>query len=137
MNNITCWNRQMGSHMKQAIFEEQTAKALKKWRDAARKKKRLREAGMDVPSGLTSGDATPTHGSSPLHLLRKLKMKSTEAVSSAPPSPRSYQSDNDEIEAKASPLIKLEDLEPRRPLKGAAEEKIDKDDFSFNSPHRT
>nr|GEY39648.1 MLO protein homolog 1-like [Tanacetum cinerariifolium] len=33
---------QMGSHMKKSIFEEQTAKALKKWRKAAMERKKLR-----------------------------------------------------------------------------------------------
>ncbi|KAK6939103.1 Mlo-related protein [Dillenia turbinata] len=64
---------QMGSHMKQAIFEEQTKKAIMKWRKLAKDKKKLRDAGKDkeVPSGITSSDNTPSHDTSPLHLLHK------------------------------------------------------------------
>lgn len=89
----------MGSHMKKAIFEEQTANALKRWRkNAKRKVKQNRtsnhgasstrsssgftsrsrflsgfQSGEATPSGFRSGETTPTHGSSPLHLLRRYK----------------------------------------------------------------
>ncbi|XP_042455360.1 MLO protein homolog 1-like [Zingiber officinale] len=118
---------QMGSHMKKAIFEEQTAKALKKWRDAAKRKKRLRDAGADVGSGLTSGDgeATPSRGSSPLHLLSKFKAKSTD-VESAPASPRFSHSDRDEES----------EFEPRRPP-APTDDKTHHQDFSFPSSYRT
>ncbi|KAG6525512.1 hypothetical protein ZIOFF_015469 [Zingiber officinale] len=118
---------QMGSHMKKAIFEEQTAKALKKWRDAAKRKKRLRDAGADVGSGLTSGDgeATPSRGSSPLHLLSKFKAKSTD-VESAPASPRFSHSDRDEES----------EFEARRPPT-PTDDKTHHQDFSFPSSYRT
>lgn len=74
---------QMGSHMKKAIFEEQTAIALQKWHKTAKKKmKRHRKpehsssgiaSGSVLSSGFQSGETTPIHGSSPLHLLRRYK----------------------------------------------------------------
>ncbi|CAL5349536.1 unnamed protein product [Camellia sinensis] len=92
---------QMGSHMKKAIFEEQTAKALKKWQKAAKDRKKLRkkEGGTqdNSVSGLTSGENTPSRGSSPVYLLHKHKVSSSAGpeLESVPSSPRSYQSDLD------------------------------------------
>lgn len=84
---------QMGSHMKKTIFEEQTAKAVMKWRKTAKDKVRQREAAgfLDV---LTSADTTPSHsratspsrGNSPVHLLHKYRGRSEEPQS-APASP--------------------------------------------------
>jgi len=79
--------------MKKAIFEEQTAKALNRWQQNAKKKtKRDRKSKHSSPgftskstfvSGFQSGETTPIHGSSPLHLLRRYKttgdMETTEA----------------------------------------------------------
>ncbi|XP_062209736.1 MLO protein homolog 1-like [Phragmites australis] len=77
---------QMGTHMKKTIFEEQTAKALMKWRDAAKEKTRQREAGLD---GLMSGDTT-SPSNSPVHLLHK-HMGRSDDPQSAPTSPRRGQ----------------------------------------------
>ncbi|KHN20094.1 MLO protein like 1 [Glycine soja] len=87
---------QMGSHMKKAIFEEQTAKALKKWQKAAKDKRKLRKAGIDM-----SGETTPSQGTSPLHLLQKYKPSHTD-TDSVLYSPRSYQSDTDLSETEGS-----------------------------------
>ncbi|KAJ0968865.1 hypothetical protein J5N97_021742 [Dioscorea zingiberensis] len=94
---------QMGSHMKKAIFEEQTTKALKKWRQAARERKKQRDAGMETQSGYLSGDSTPSRGSSPIHLLHKYKSSSSPPpdVESLPNSPGFYPSDNDIYEMEA------------------------------------
>ncbi|KAI4317048.1 hypothetical protein L6164_024959 [Bauhinia variegata] len=108
---------QMGSHMKKTIFEEQTAKALKKWQKAARDKTKLRKgagAGSGSGSGsvsvsgyMSSGETTPSQGTSPLHLLHKHKTTSTQSQSQSqsqsqapdsetiPYSPRSYHSETD------------------------------------------
>lgn len=91
----------MGSHMKKAIFEEQTAKALKKWQKAAKDKRKLRKAGIDIPSGTMSGETTPSQGTSPLHLLQKYKPSHTD-TDSVLYSPRSYQSDTDLSETEGS-----------------------------------
>ncbi|KAM4122392.1 hypothetical protein ACB094_01G080200 [Castanea mollissima] len=66
---------QMGSHMKQAIFEEQTAKALMKWHKAVRDKKKLKKGGVDSSSGFMSWENTPSRGTSPIHLLHKHQTK--------------------------------------------------------------
>ncbi|KAK9928443.1 hypothetical protein M0R45_025579 [Rubus argutus] len=91
---------QMGSHMKKAIFEEQTAKALKNWQKAAKNRKKLRTKGGDasINSGFISGENTPSRGSSPLHLLHNQKHRSNQSdLESVLNSPRSvsYQSDTD------------------------------------------
>ncbi|KAL8487094.1 hypothetical protein ACS0TY_023683 [Phlomoides rotata] len=84
---------QMGSQMKKSIFEEQTAKALKKWHQAAKQRKKVRK-GTDT--SMMSGDSTSTQGFSPLHLLHGHKQRSNAPES--PLSPRSYTSDT-ELEA--------------------------------------
>lgn len=83
----------MGSQMKKSIFEEQTAKALKKWHKAAKQRKKLR---MGTDTSMMSGDSTPTQGFSPLHLLHGHKQRSNAPESnSIPLSPRSYASDTE------------------------------------------
>ncbi|XP_057848103.1 MLO-like protein 6 isoform X2 [Cryptomeria japonica] len=62
---------QMGSHMKKAIFEEQTANALKKWHQSAKKNRKKNK--RPEFSGFRSGETTPDQGSSPIHLLHKCK----------------------------------------------------------------
>ncbi|KAI3876813.1 hypothetical protein MKW92_027500 [Papaver armeniacum] len=86
---------QMGSHMKTAIFEEHTTKALNKWKKSAKDRSKARRAGDDGSrSGYLSGDNTPSHGSSPVHLLHKVKHNSTD-IESFVNSPRSFHSDTD------------------------------------------
>ncbi|KAM3757833.1 hypothetical protein ACB098_02G219400 [Castanea mollissima] len=87
---------QMGSHMKKAIFEEQTAKAIEKWQKAARERKKLRKAGVtDVSSsGFMSGENTPSHNSSPIHLLHKYKINSND-IGSVPGTPKAYHSETE------------------------------------------
>ncbi|KAA8532088.1 hypothetical protein F0562_006770 [Nyssa sinensis] len=104
---------QMGSHMKKAIFEEQTAKALKKWQKAAKERKKLRKAGADVP---LSGEVTPSHSSSPIHLLHKYKHYSTD-IESLGNSPNAYHSEMEfsevevevEVEVEGPPLVSSDD----------------------------
>ncbi|XP_057470318.1 MLO protein homolog 1-like [Actinidia eriantha] len=95
---------QMGSHMKRAIFEEQTAKALKNWHKAAKERKKLRKAGGadQSVSGFMSGENTPSHGSSPMHLLHKYKSSTGVEGESVPNSPRSYLSDTELSETEIS-----------------------------------
>ena len=103
--------------MKKAIFEEQTAKALKKWQKAARERKKLRKAGgQDVSSiaGFMSGENTPSHGSSPIHLLHKYKINSND-IESVLSSRKAYHSETElfEIEGPARPSSS-DDHETRR-----------------------
>ncbi|KAG6408477.1 hypothetical protein SASPL_131490 [Salvia splendens] len=65
---------QMGSNMKTSIFEEQTSKALKKWHQAAKQRNKQRK---DNASSISmSGNSTPIHGSSPIHMLHNYKVRS-------------------------------------------------------------
>ncbi|XP_022769423.1 MLO protein homolog 1-like [Durio zibethinus] len=99
---------QMGSHMKRSIFEEQTAKALKNWQKAAKKrnKKKTAEGGSVGNSHVSvseSGEATPSQGTSPLHLLHNHTHRSSthqteqlqDSVLNSPISNYSYPSDPD------------------------------------------
>ncbi|KAK1441362.1 hypothetical protein QVD17_07212 [Tagetes erecta] len=52
---------QMGSHMKKSIFDEQTAKALKKWRMAVKKKHGGKGGRSPTPSVGNSLSASPIH----------------------------------------------------------------------------
>ena len=119
----------MGSHMKKAIFEEQTAKAIKKWQKAARERKKLRKAGVtDVSSsGFMSGDNTPSHNSSPIHLLHKYKINSND-IGSVLSSRKAYHSETElfEIEGPARPSSN-DDHETRRV-------ETHHTDFSFVTP---
>ncbi len=87
----------MGSHMKKAIFEEQTAKALKKWHKAAMDRKKLRQTGVDSSSVFMSGEnSTPSQGTSPIHLLHKYQSNKSDFEADLY-SPRSYQSDQTDL----------------------------------------
>ncbi|CAN6302456.1 unnamed protein product [Urochloa humidicola] len=128
---------QMGTHMKKTIFEEQTAKAVMKWRKTARNKVKQREAGFD---GLTSVDTTPSHsqatspsrGSSPVHLLHKYRGRS-EDPESAPTSPGRGQELGDMYPVADQHQMHRLDPERRRAASSSA---VDIDiadaDFSFS-----
>ncbi|KAE8654095.1 MLO protein-like protein 1 [Hibiscus syriacus] len=108
---------QMGSHMKKSIFEEQTAKALKNWHRAAKKRNKNKARGEGSvglnshASPSMSGDTTPSRGASPLHLLHNHKHRSTagdqtDGVLNSPThSNYSYPSDTEisDIEAFSPP----------------------------------
>ncbi|RWR84583.1 MLO protein 1-like protein [Cinnamomum micranthum f. kanehirae] len=122
---------QMGSHMKKAIFEEQTAKALKKWQKVAKERSKQRKEGGEIASGNMSGEVTPSQGSSPIHLLHKYKSHSAD-IESVPNSPRSYQSDElSEMEypAMAAPAQHVQEPRRQQPLPRDRDE--ENTDFSF------
>lgn len=121
----------MGSHMKKAIFEEQTAKALKKWQKVAKERSKQRKEGGETTSGYMSGEVTPSQGSSPIHLLHKYKSHSAD-IESVPNSPRSYQSDElSEMEypAMAAPAQHVQEPRRQQPLPRDRDE--ENTDFSF------
>ncbi|XP_072963333.1 MLO protein homolog 1-like isoform X3 [Typha angustifolia] len=123
---------QMGSHMKKAIFEEQTAKALMKWQQAAKEKKRLRDAGISFTLGYKSGETTPSRGTSPMHLLHKYKSNSVDPESTLS-SPKSYRGDTDFPDIEAPKLFKLETpKETRRPTLEHLDVDVANNDFSFS-----
>lgn len=103
----------MGSHMKKAIFEEQTAKALMKWQKAAKERRKLRKGGGDVSPDLTSGNTTPSRGSSPIHLLHKYKTSPDIESSISYPSPRAYNSDAEYSEIEGPALNSSDDQNSR------------------------
>eukprot|EP00257_Ricinus_communis_P015511 XP_015573442.1 MLO protein homolog 1 [Ricinus communis] len=96
---LYCLVTQMGSHMKKAIFEEQTTKALRKWQKAAKERKKSRKAGGgggSSPGFMSVESTTPSQGASPIHLLHGHKYRSSQTdIESVLNSPRSYLSDTD------------------------------------------
>ena len=70
---------QMGSDMKKTIFDEQTAKALKQWRMAVKKKQG--DKGGKFPTRAFGNDlaASPVHStSSPMHPIAKAMLHRLE-----------------------------------------------------------
>ncbi|CAL9214537.1 unnamed protein product [Arabidopsis halleri] len=77
---------QMGSKMKPTVFNDRVATALKKWhRTAKSETKHGRHSESNTP--FSSRPATPTHGSSPIHLLHNFNNRSVESYPNSP-SPR-------------------------------------------------
>ncbi|XP_050207542.1 MLO protein homolog 1-like isoform X2 [Mercurialis annua] len=97
---------QMGSHMKQPIFEQQTAKALRMWRKAAKHKNKSRKpgGGGSSPGFMSVESPTPSQCTSPMHLLNGRKYSSSQPdIESVPNSPMySYRSDTDLSESEGS-----------------------------------
>ncbi|KAK1553828.1 hypothetical protein Q3G72_004149 [Acer saccharum] len=112
---------QMGSHMKKAIFEEQTAKAIKKWQKAAKERRKLRKEGGGGDHSTVNGSSpSPSQGgASPLFLLHNHQHRSNQPASdieSVPASPTAaylynYPSDTElsEIELGDQPRNNHED----------------------------
>ncbi|KAJ0097536.1 hypothetical protein Patl1_29303 [Pistacia atlantica] len=132
---------QMGSHMKEAIFEEQTAMALKKWQKAARERKKLTKAtGIDIPSSfIREENNTPSHGPSPLQFLHKYKHNNAMDLESALSSPRStynYNSETELLEIEGpAPLVSSDDHHEQRKYNNQQKfAKTDSGDFSFVKP---
>lgn len=123
----------MGSHMKQAIFEEQTANALRKWQKKAKEKRKLRiatERGDDNLSGFSSVASTPSRASSPLPLLHKYK---TGDIESTLASPRYMNYHNMQTELTSDvggspPSNVSSDIEAKQNVKGRGSA------FTFHSP---
>ncbi|KAF2312517.1 hypothetical protein GH714_034938 [Hevea brasiliensis] len=112
---------QMGSHMKKAIFEEQTAKALKKWQKAARERNKLRKttATAEASTGFRSPDqiSTPSRGTSPMHLLHKYKSNNSVDLESVLTSPRASnysETELSETEGPSPSSTSRDGHEPRR-----------------------
>ncbi|KAL0856887.1 hypothetical protein Bca101_062041 [Brassica carinata] len=69
---------QMGSKMKPTVFNERVAVALKSWHHTAKKQiKHGRTSESTTP--FSSRPATPSHGSSPIHLLHNVHKRSRSA----------------------------------------------------------
>ncbi|KAJ6939908.1 hypothetical protein NC651_006155 [Populus alba x Populus x berolinensis] len=96
------------SLMKKAIFEEQIARALRKWQKAAKLRKKSRQSGGDQggssPGLMSQGGSSPgpSRGTSPIHLLHKYRPSQPD-VESVISSAMSYASDTELSELDASP----------------------------------
>ncbi|KAL2488817.1 MLO-like protein 6 [Forsythia ovata] len=89
---------QMGSTMKPTIFNERVATALKNWHHTAKKHiKESKHSGMETP--MSSRPATPSHGTSPIHLLRYYRSE----IDSTQTSPRKSNFDMDHWDTDGSP----------------------------------
>ncbi|XP_028782408.1 MLO-like protein 2 isoform X1 [Neltuma alba] len=77
---------QMGSKMRPTIFNERVGSALKKWHNTARKHvKACSKHSGTTNTPLSSAPATPTRGTSPLHLLHKhTGARSSDSVPTSP-----------------------------------------------------
>lgn len=74
---------QMGSTMKPTIFNERVATALRNWHHAARKHvKQNRQSGTNTP--MSSRPGTPSHGFSPVHLLRNYNRSDMDSIHTSP-----------------------------------------------------
>ncbi|KAI3461450.1 hypothetical protein Pfo_018113 [Paulownia fortunei] len=81
---------QMGSTMKPTIFNERVATALKNWHHTA--KKHIKQSKHSTPATpMSSRPATPSHGMSPVHLLRHYRSE----MDSLQTSPRKSNFDTD------------------------------------------
>ncbi|KAL8029822.1 hypothetical protein ABFX02_14G248200 [Erythranthe guttata] len=74
---------QMGSTMKPTIFNERVATALKNWHRTA--KKHVKQS-KNSPTGtpMSSRPATPSHGMSPIHLLRHYRSEMDNSLQNSP-----------------------------------------------------
>ncbi|KAK1297050.1 MLO-like protein 10 [Acorus calamus] len=110
---------QMGTHLKKSIFDEQTSRALKKWRKDAKKNQGKPSQGSRTPGGGTL-EASPS--TSPVHPLQRFNTGSKKS--------RKYFSDPEfDTPESASVLIQTGSHEA-----AMAEERHDGDDFSFSKP---
>ncbi|PIM98067.1 hypothetical protein CDL12_29455 [Handroanthus impetiginosus] len=84
---------QMGSTMKPTIFNERVATALKNWHHTA--KKHIKQSKHSAPATpMSSYPATPSHGMSPVHLLRHYRSE----MDSLQASPRRTNYDVDQYD---------------------------------------
>lgn len=89
----------MGSSMKPTIFNDRVAAALKNWHHTA--KKHVKEISKhNTP--YSSRPSTPTYGMSPVHLLHKHPVRSSDSAQTSPRASSSYH-DNDHWDIEGSP----------------------------------
>ncbi|KAJ6684576.1 MLO-LIKE PROTEIN 1 [Salix purpurea] len=121
---------QMGSHMNKAIFEEQTARALRKWQKAAKLRKKSRQTGGGAGGsspGFMGVNSTPSRGTSAIHLLHKHRPGQPD-VESVISSAMSYASDTELSELEGPPRDRLES---RKPDHHQEQSEAHSADFSF------
>ncbi|XP_042506141.1 MLO-like protein 6 [Macadamia integrifolia] len=74
---------QMGSTMKPTVFNERVATALRHWHHTARKHIKQKKGSMSGTPA-SSMPSTPTHGLSPVHLLRRYRSEVSDSVQTSP-----------------------------------------------------
>ncbi|KAL0417741.1 UNVERIFIED_CONTAM: MLO-like protein 6 [Sesamum radiatum] len=92
---------QMGSTMKPTIFNDRVATALRNWHHTA--KKHIKQSKHSAPTTPTSiRPPTPSHGMSPVHLLRHHRSEMDSLQTS--PRKSNFNVDHWDIEGSPSPL---------------------------------
>ncbi|CAN4119372.1 unnamed protein product [Withania somnifera] len=96
---------QMGSTMKPTIFNERVATALRNWHHSAKKHiKEINKHHSNSVTPMSSRPATPSHGMSPVHLLRGIR-KSEMDMS---PQKSNYNVDHWDIESSPSYMHQIQ-----------------------------
>ncbi|XP_016447179.1 MLO-like protein 6 isoform X2 [Nicotiana tabacum] len=75
---------QMGSNMKPTIFNEKVATALKNWHHTAKKHIKDQSKHSNTVTPMSSRPGTPSHGMSPIHLLRGHYMSDMGSLQNSP-----------------------------------------------------
>ncbi|KAL2507531.1 MLO-like protein 6 [Forsythia ovata] len=92
---------QMGSTMKPTIFNDRVVTALRNWHHTAKKHVKQTKSGSVTP--MSTRPTTPTHSTSPLHLLRNYKSKIEIDSLQIVPRKSNYDTDYSDIERSPSP----------------------------------
>ncbi|KAM7515991.1 hypothetical protein LguiA_005574 [Lonicera macranthoides] len=131
---------QMGSHMKKSIFDEQTAKALKHWRMAVKKKhggkSPSRTPGGGSPMASSMSSSTINSSAAMLHRF-KTTGHSTRSVTYGDHDASDLEADPPSPESQRTQLIKrVDDYDTDNETSGShhMEETRNEDDFSFVKP---
>ncbi|KAI3683493.1 hypothetical protein L1987_83998 [Smallanthus sonchifolius] len=91
---------QMGSTMKPTIFNERVATALRSWHQTAKKQIKInKKSGQVTP--MSSRPGTPSHGMSPVHLLRNYRNDNDSLQTS--PRMSNFDTDNWDTDGSPSP----------------------------------
>lgn len=132
---------QMGSHMKKSIFDEQTSKALTKWRNAV--KKRRGTGGKSPARALGSGSPTASVSSTlhsttaTLHRFKTTGHSTRSFAYETDPEHSDYETDPPSPTSSTTNLIirvdnNAAEIEPTAP--NDVDENRNVDDFSFVKP---
>ncbi|XP_023645615.1 MLO-like protein 2 isoform X2 [Capsella rubella] len=115
----------MGTQMKPTVFNEGVATALEKWHQTAKNQtKHGKHSGSNTP--FSSRPTTPTHGSSPIHLLHNVKNSSTAPTNSGHSHHQEHQfwdpeSQHQEAETSTHHPLAHESSEKTKPVLASAE----------------
>ncbi|KAI3826512.1 hypothetical protein L1987_00560 [Smallanthus sonchifolius] len=91
---------QMGSTMKPTVFNERVATALRSWHQTAKKQIKInKRSGQVTP--MSSRPGTPSHGMSPVHLLRNYRNDNDSLQTS--PRMSNFDTDNWDTDGSPSP----------------------------------